>query len=61
MIFNVKFDLTRKARYVAGGYLTDLPTSMTYDSVVSRESVRIAFLIAALNNLEVVAGDIGNA
>jgi hypothetical protein len=61
LIFDVKFDLTRKARYVAGGHLTDPPTSMTYASVVSRESVRIAFLIAALNNLEVVSGDIGNA
>ena len=34
---------------------------MTYASVVSRESVRIAFLLAALNNLEILGGDIGNA
>jgi hypothetical protein len=34
----------------------------TYSSVVSRDSVRIAFLLAALlNNLEIVACDIGNA
>ena len=33
---------------------------MTYVSVVSRESVRISFLLAALNNLEILAGDIGN-
>ena len=61
MNFEVKFDLRRKARYVAGGHLTDTPTHMTYSSVVSRESVRIAFLIAALNDLDVLACDIQNA
>ena len=61
MIFDVKMDLTRKARYVAGGHLTDPPSSMTYASVVSRDSVRIAFLIAALNDLEILSGDIQNA
>ena len=45
-------DLTRKARFVAGDHLTDPPTAMTYASVVSRDSVRIAFLLAALNDLE---------
>ena len=54
MNFEVKIDLRRKARYVAGGHLTDVPTSMTYSTVVSRESVRIAFLIAALNNLNIL-------
>jgi hypothetical protein len=62
MIFDVKLgDLTRKARLVAGGHMTDPPASMTYSSVVSRESVRIAFLIAALNGLDVLSADIGNA
>ena len=59
--FEVKMDLRRKARYVAGGHLTDPPASMTYSSVVSRESVRIAFLIAAVNQLQMLAGDIQNA
>ena len=53
LIFEVKFDLRRKARHVAGGHLTETPSSMTYSSVVSRESIRIAFLLAALNGLEV--------
>ena len=61
LIFEVKFDLRRKARYVAGGHLTSTPSSMTYSSVVSRESVRIAFLVAALNGLDVWAADIQNA
>ena len=60
LIFNVKFNLRRNARYAAGGRLTSIPTSMTHSSVVSRESVRIAFLIAALNELEVWAIDIQN-
>ena len=41
--------------------MTDPPESITYSSVVSRETVRIAFLIAALNGLDVCAADIGNA
>jgi len=61
LIFDVKLDGTYKARYVAGGHLTDPPSSLTYASVVSRESVRIGFLVAALNNLDILAGDIQNA
>jgi hypothetical protein len=49
MIFDIKMDFTKKASLVAGGHRTDPPTSLTYLSVVSRESVRIAFTIAALN------------
>ena len=61
LIFDIKLDMTRKARYVAGGHLTDVPTSMTYSSVVSRDTVRIGFLAAALNGLDILAGDIQNA
>ena len=61
MIFDVKMDLTRKARFVAGGHLTEPPTSITYSSVVSRDSVRLAFLIATLNDIEIIACDVGNA
>lgn len=61
LVFEVKFDLRRKARYVAGGHLTSTPSSMTYSSVVSRESVRIGFLVAALNDLDIWAADIQNA
>jgi hypothetical protein len=51
MNFEVKMDFTRKARFVAGGHMTDPPTEITYSSVVSRDSIRIGFLIAALNEL----------
>jgi hypothetical protein len=39
MVFDVKMDLTRKARFVAGGHTTETPSSLTYSSVVSRDSV----------------------
>ena len=62
MVFDIKQgSLQRKARLVAGGHMTDAPPTITYASVVSRESVRIAFLIAALNDLDIEAADIGNA
>ena len=60
-IFDIKMeDFRRKARLVAGGHMTDTPKCMTYSSVVGRETVRIALIIAALNNLQVKAGDMMN-
>jgi hypothetical protein len=41
--------------------MTKTPRSLTYASVVTRESVRVGFLIAALNDLEIMAADVGNA
>jgi hypothetical protein len=39
VVWDVKMDFTRKARYVAGGHRTDPPKLLTYSSMVSRESV----------------------
>jgi len=61
IIFDIKMDFSRKARFVAGGHKTDPPSTITYSSVVSRDSICIAFLIAALNNLDILSADIGNA
>ena len=62
MVFDIKMiGLTRKARFVAGGHLTDPPTESVYSSVVTRESVRIMFLVAALNDLDVLGADVQNA
>jgi hypothetical protein len=61
MIFNLKMDFTRKARFVAGDHVTDPPTSITYSSVVAHDSVHLAFLIATLNDLDILSADIGNA
>ena len=60
-VFDIKMDLTRKARLVAGGHMTSPPASSTYASVVLRESVRIAFTVAALNDRVIEADDIQNA
>ena len=62
-IFDIKMaeNFRRKVRLVANGNETDAPASLTYASVVSRDSVRIALLIASLNELEVLACDIQNA
>jgi len=38
MVFDVKVDFTRKARFVAGGHKTETPKSITYSSVVSRDA-----------------------
>ena len=43
MVFDVKMeDFRRKARLVAGGHMTEAPPTVTYASVVSRETDRLA-------------------
>jgi hypothetical protein len=61
IVFDVKMDFTRKARFVAGGHMMQPAASITYSSVVSRDSVRLAFLLATLNGLDILLCYIGNA
>jgi hypothetical protein len=62
MIFDVKMeDFQGKARFVAGGHTTDTPHAMTYASVVSSESFRVALTLYALNDLNIKMADIENA
>ena len=61
LVWDVKMDFTRKARWVLDGYKCKDPIGSTYAGVVSRESVRIAFTYAALNDLDICAADIRNA
>ena len=63
MIFDIEMgeSFRRKARMVAGGHTTEVPATLAYLSVVSRDSVWIALTIAALNRLKVLACDIQNA
>ena len=52
MVFDIKLDgFVRKACMVAGGHMTDAPAVMTYASVVSRDTVRIALTLAGLHDL----------
>ena len=44
---------TRKARLVSDGHTIEPPSSITYSSVVSSESVIIAFILASLNELDI--------
>jgi hypothetical protein len=60
MVFDVKMDYTRKARWVLDGHKTPPPERSTYAGVVSSDNVRIALTYAALNNLGVRAADIRN-
>ena len=62
MVYDVKMEnFRRKARLIAGGHMMDAPASITFASVVPRESVRIALTLAALNGLQVKTADIENA
>ena len=61
LIFDLKMDLTRKARFVLDGHKTEKPDISTYAGVVSRESIRIALTYASLNRSQVYAADIQNA
>ena len=54
-------DLTCKTRYVVNGAVTDTPVGLCYFSVVSRDSVIIAFLVAAFTDLYILVCDISNA
>ena len=62
IIFDVKLseDFRKKARFVADGHLVETPASITYSTVVSRYSVRILLLAAALNKLNVMIPDVQN-
>ena len=62
MVFDVKIgDLTRKARFCANGNETDPPKESTFSTVVSRDSVRLFFLLAALNDIYILPADTQNA
>jgi Reverse transcriptase (RNA-dependent DNA polymerase) len=62
VIFDVKMiGLVRKAQLVTDGHRTEEPKESTYSSVVSCDSVRLAFLLAALNGLNILTADVQNA
>ena len=62
IIFDVKLDLTRKARLVPGGNRNkSVHPFTTFSSVASRDGVRLIFLISVLNDLDLLSADIGNA
>ena len=54
LVLNIKLDgkFTHKTLFVADGSKTKVPKSLTYFSVVSQDSVRVTFLTASFNNLD---------
>ena len=61
LVWDLKMNFTRKARWVKDDHKTPDPTGSNFAGVVFRESVRIAFTYAALNDLDVYCADIQNA
>ena len=53
-------ELTRKSRFVAGDHTKEAPLAITYSIVVSRDSVGLAFIIVALNGLDIMSCDLEN-
>ena len=60
LVFDPKVDNTRKVWYMAGGHLINIPTHITYSIVVSRNTICIGFLMAKMNRLYIISGDIQN-
>ncbi len=62
MIFDVKMeDFPHKARLIAGGHMTKAPATLTYASVMSQKTMRIALLMAVPNDIDIWAADVLNA
>jgi hypothetical protein len=62
MVFDVKQDLRRKSRLVAGGHLVELLNDTpVYSSTVKSISVQLLHVIAHKAQLKQLCGDIGNA
>ena len=58
IVLDIKMeDFRQKARLATEGHMTKAPATITYDSVVSKETVSTVFMIAAL---EVKSGNILN-
>ena len=58
---NIAENFRRETQFVADGHLMYYPAFITYSTVVSRDSVRILLLVAALNDLEIMGDGINNA
>ena len=61
MVFNIKMeDFRYKALHVAEGCMTKASATITYASLFSRETVRIALMTTEINDLEVKSAEINN-
>jgi hypothetical protein len=60
LVFDIKHDRRHKARYVAGGHLTNIPNVSVYSGVVSLWGLRMVAFLSELNGLDLWATNIGN-
>ena len=60
LIYDIKHDITHKARCVADGNLTEIPFDSVYYGVVSLRGLRIMIFLAELNQLVTWKIDICN-
>ena len=60
IVFGVNMDVTHKVRLFIGRHTTEFVEVSNHSNVISRESVRIVMIIAALNDLKLETGNIQN-
>lgn len=61
LVYACKHDGRFKARLVADGHLTDIPSESVYSGVVSLRAFRVVLFLSQLNGLEMWATDVGSA
>ena len=61
LIWDVKIYFTSKARLVSNGNLIGALLPMTYASVVSRDSFRMALMLELLNDFDILCNNVHNA
>ena len=62
MIFTIKQeDMRYKARFVMNGNVIDASDYVKYSSTVNSLSVRLLFIVAAKEHLDIMTGDVANA
>ena len=60
LVLNVKHDLHRKSRMVAGGHMMRATHEDAFSSAVSLKGMILCIFIAELNVLNIMVGDLGN-
>ena len=60
LFFDARMEISRKYRMVVNGAITEVPSSLTYYYVVSRDSICLDVLIFQLNDLYIILCDVRN-
>ena len=57
IIFDIKMYFAQKAKSIINGATTDASAPLTYSSVLASDSIKLAFLVPAQDDLDVVTCD----